>query len=308
MARELFKNTRFQPETLALIEACDAITQEYLADGLTMTVRQLYYQLVSANTVPNDEKSYNKVKGVVSKARLAGLIDWSAIEDRARQAEEPSEWGSIHSIMNSALNSFRLPRMQGQSEYIELWVEKDALAGVLEPIARKYHVVLMVNRGYSSQSAMYESARRINNNMVEYGCNDSTILYLGDLDPSGEDMVRDINERMEMFGCYASVEKVALNMDQVDYYNLPPNPAKMSDSRAAAFIAKYGNNSWEVDAIPPKTLQQIISDTIEASLDMEMMQAIKDKEKANKRPLEAALDSLNNEEEGDIYDEDDNDE
>ena len=295
--KELYKSFRFREDTLRLIAECDAIANDYMGMGLTLTTRQMYYQLVSANIVPNDEKSYNKVKGVVSKARLAGLIDWSAIEDRARQAEEPSEWGSINSIVSSALNSFRLPRMQGQPEYVELWVEKDALAGVLEPIAKKYHIVLMVNRGYSSQSAMYESARRINDNMDEYGCDDSTILYLGDLDPSGEDMVRDINERMEMFGCFASVEKVALNMEQVNYYNLPPNPAKMSDSRAAAFIAKYGTNSWEVDAIPPKTLQQIISSTIEASLDMDMMNAIKAKEEADKLPLEDALKILEDNEE-----------
>lgn len=291
--KKLYKNFRFREDTLQLIAECDAIANEYMGMGLTLTTRQMYYQLVSANIVPNDEKSYSKVKGIVSKARLAGLIDWSAIEDRARQAEEPSEWGSINSIVSSALAAFRLPRLQGQPEYIELWVEKDALAGVLEPIARKYHIVLMVNRGYSSQSAMYESARRINNNAAEYDCvNGSTVLYLGDLDPSGEDMVRDIDERLEMFGCYATVEKVALNMDQVDYYSLPPNPAKLTDSRAASFIEKYGTNSWEVDAIPPKVLQQIISDTIEASLDMDMMQAVKDKEEADKKPLEEALQTL----------------
>ena len=291
--KKLYKNFRFREDTLQLIAECDAIANEYMGMGLTLTTRQMYYQLVSANIVPNDEKSYSKVKGIVSKARLAGLIDWSAIEDRARQAEEPSEWGSINSIVSSALAAFRLPRLQGQPEYIELWVEKDALAGVLEPIARKYHIVLMVNRGYSSQSAMYESARRINNNAAEYDCvNGSTVLYLWDLDPSGEDMVRDIDERLEMFGCYATVEKVALNMDQVDYYSLPPNPAKLTDSRAASFIEKYGTNSWEVDAIPPKVLQQIISDTIEASLDMDMMQAVKDKEEADKKPLEEALQTL----------------
>jgi hypothetical protein len=299
--REFFKDTKFRADSMALIQECDRITQEYLADGLTMTVRQLYYQLVSANSVPNDEKSYNRVKGIVSKARLAGMIDWAAIEDRARQAEEPSEWGSINSIVNSALRSFRLPRLKGQSEYVELWVEKDALAGVLEPVARRYHVVLMVNRGYSSQSAMYESANRINRNIDQYNCDDATILYLGDLDPSGEDMVRDINERMEMFGCYASVEKVALNMDQVQRYSLPPNPAKLSDSRAAAFIAKYGTSSWEVDAIPPRVLQRLISDAIEERLDMGVMQEIIDKETEDKRRLSEAMKGLDddNTEEGD---------
>lgn len=287
--KEFFKNTRFTTDSLRLIEECNIIIEDYLASDLTMTVRQLYYQLVSANSVPNDEKSYNKVKGIVSKARLAGLMDWDAIEDRARKPDHASEWDSIKDVVGSALRAYRLPRLQGQEDYVEVWCEKDALAGVIKPITDKFHLVLMINRGYSSQSAMYASANRIRENQEEYGCDYSTVLYIGDLDPSGEDMVRDIDDRLRMFECPCNVEKLAPNFNQVEEYKLPPNPAKLTDTRAAAFIAEYGYSSWEVDAIPPRVLQALITVAVGRFLDLDKMKTITDKEEEDKKNLRAAM-------------------
>lgn len=276
--RERFIRAKFQPQSKDLLEHCNQVVESYMEDGLRLTLRQLYYQLVSANIIANKERSYKNLGSLVSRARLAGLIDWDAIEDRVRQAKRAPEWESASSLMESALASFRLPRLQGQLHYVELWVEKDALAGVLEPISRQYHVVLMVNRGYSSQSAMYESAKRIEQRTDQFGCRDATILYLGDLDPSGEDMVRDIQDRMDLFGASVRVEKVALTIDQVRSYDLPPNPAKLSDSRARAFIEKYGPESWEVDAIPPRELRRIIDVAILSKLDTDAMNLVIDRE------------------------------
>lgn len=290
--KKKYQPINFRSESLRLIDLCNETIDEYMSAGLILSLRQLYYVMVTQNTITNEERSYKNLGKLVSNARLAGMMDWEAIEDRGRQAERASEWSSISSVVESALSSYRLPRLDGQREYVELWVEKQALAGVLEPIADKYHIVLMVNKGYSSQSAMYESAQRINSNQERYGCEDSTILYLGDLDPSGEDMVRDISDRMEMFECYCNVEKVALTIEQVREYSLPPNPAKLSDSRAALFVEKYGPNSWEVDAIPPRVLQSLISETVEGFIDLETMQVVKDKEKEDKKRLRAAMVNL----------------
>lgn len=279
----------FRSESQHLITLCNQIINEYQAEGLKLSLRQLYYVMVTQNTIPNEERSYKKLGKLVSNARLAGLIDWEAIEDRVRWAQRASEWSSLRGVLESAHDAYRLPRLNGQKEYVEVHVEKDAIANILQPITDKYHIVLMVNRGYSSQSAMYESARRIRDNQIEYGCEYSTILYLGDLDPSGEDMVRDVRERLEMFECYCDVEKLALTIEQVEEFKLSPNPTKLTDSRAASFIAEYGYNSWEVDAIPPRVLQSLISKRIEMLLDLDQIQEFKDKEAEDKKRLRAMI-------------------
>lgn len=286
--REAFIEKRFNRSSVELIEKCNDIVKSYQAQGLRLTLRQLYYQLVSRNVIPNVEKSYKRLSGVISDARLAGEMDWSAIEDRVRRPQRSSQWDSIQELVESALYAYRLPRWEDQKTYCELWVEKDALAGVLQPLAEEFHVTLMVNRGYSSQSAMYDSAKRFkvhqNRKLV--------LLYLGDHDPSGEDMVRDIRDRMEMFGVRRlQVNKLALTMAQIEEYEPPPNPAKMTDPRAEAYVSRHGDESWEVDALPPDVLQRIIRTAIEGVVDMELYNEVIEREEEDKTRLrEAAAD------------------
>lgn len=292
MAKQKFKSARFHGDSKFLIAYSNKIIGEYLEMGIRLSLRQLYYRLVGLDIIPNTVASYKKLGNIISKARLAGLVDWDAIEDRTRRPKKASEWSSISDIIESALASYRLPRLDGQFNYVELHCEKDALSSVLEPIARRYHVTLMINRGYSSQSAMYETSCRIQRNMVRYGSEYAIILYLGDLDPSGEDMVRDIKDRMETFRTPVAVKKVALNRDQVDEYNLPPNPAKLTDTRAADFIAEYGYESWEVDAIPPQIIQELVIDELEELLDMNTVASIKEAEEYDKKQIRKYLETL----------------
>lgn len=265
---------------LVIVEKCNEIIADYQAQNLRLTLRQLYYQLVSKNIIPNVERSYKNLSSTVSDARLSGRMDWDAIEDRARQPSMAIEFENIQDLADWSLRVFRLPRWVGQENYVELWVEKDALAGVLAPLARKYHICLMVNRGYSSQSAMYESAQRFKENMFKLNVSEAHLLYLGDFDPSGEDMVRDIRDRLELFEVGdLSVHKIALTMDQIEEHDPPPNPAKMSDPRAAKFVDQHGAESWEVDALPPNVLQTIIEANIQAYIDLDKYNAVIEKEK-----------------------------
>jgi hypothetical protein len=277
-----FKNFRFGAEAQQRIDQANEIIEDYLEQGYKLTLRQLYYQFVSRDLIPNTERSYKNLGNVISKGRLAGLIDWDALEDRMRQPKSAISFPSIDELVRAAVRGFRLPRRKGQEEYVELWVEKDALAGVLEPIARKHHITLMVNRGYSSSSAMFDAAQRISENMVENGSERATILYLGDLDPSGEDMVRDIQDRLDLFGTYVDVKKIALTIHQVDEHRPPPNPTKLTDSRAKDFIARYGMESWEVDALNPGTLTKLIETWIEELTDQSLVDAILKEEKVQK--------------------------
>jgi hypothetical protein len=283
-----YKSFNFRGDSLAKIELANSIIASYQAQGFRLTLRQLYYQFVTRNALPNREKSYDSLGRLVSDARLAGLIDWDAIEDRVRVPRLPTEFSDIKGLIDVALQSYRLPRWKGQYHYIELWVEKDALSGVLAPLTAKYHITLMVNRGYSSQSAMYEAGLRFGQHLDKI-CN---LFYLGDHDPSGEDMVRDVEDRLTMFGADLTVKKIALTMDQVRQYNPPPNPAKQTDTRASAYIAKYGLSSWEVDALPPDVLHQLVEEAILEVLDGEGMNQIIDTENQDKTLLIKVADAV----------------
>lgn len=279
--RERFKNVNFKAESRERIDQANEIIAEYQAQGLTLTLRQLYYQFVSRNIIPNVERSYKNLSSLLNDARMAGLVDWSAIEDRVRVPRRASEWRSISDLVESAVEAFRLPRWADQDYYAELWVEKDALAGVLEPLGDEYHVTVMVNRGYSSASAMYDSSKRF----IRKRDKSCVLFYLGDFDPSGEDMVRDIRDRLTTFEADVEVTKIALTQAQIDQYDPPPNPAKTSDPRAAEFIAKNGATSYEVDALPPDVLQSVIRKALDGVLDRALYDDVIEREEEGKAKL-----------------------
>lgn len=196
------------------LKIINQIIEEYKKEGYILTLRQLYYQLVSRDIIPNKQSEYAKLSTLLTKGRMAGVVDWSAIEDRNRKPYIPSSWDSPESIVESAIHSYRRDRQEGQNVYIELWVEKDALSGVLKRITEKYHINLIVNKGYSSTSAMYDAYERVKDKLLEK--KKVVILYLGDHDASGLDMIRDIRDRTREF--------VGNSEDVKDkYYNLDEN-------------------------------------------------------------------------------------
>ncbi len=274
MARIKFKEINMSEKTLERIDQANSIIEEYMSAGYRMTLRQLYYQFVSRDLFANIEKNYRSLAKTISNGRLAGLVDWDAIEDRGRVPDMPSQWTSIDALLKTAVKQFRLPRWNSQPTYAELWVEKQALAGVLAPLAYEFHVPLMVNKGYSSQSAMFESAERFRRHDKP-----KHLFYLGDLDPSGEDMVRDIRERLHMFGVDdLEVTKVALTMAQVEEHEPPPNPTKVTDPRAQAFIDEFGESCWEVDALSPPILEALIREAFVEIIDADEIDVIEEKE------------------------------
>lgn len=281
----------FSPSSKATIRIANRIIDTYMADGLKLTLRQLYYQFVSHHGLANTVQSYKRLASIISDARLAGLVDWDAIEDRGRVAQVWRHYEGIPELIESAVRTYRLDRWRGQEVYVELWVEKQALAGVLEPIAMKWHAPLMVNKGYSSSSAMYEAAQRIAERLTDSGdgahAYAATIIYVGDHDPSGEDMVRDIQSRLTMFSCEAPIDvvKIALTMPQVEKYRPPPNPAKRTDARFRAYAAKHGNESWEVDALEPRLLTSMIEAQFNRLVDVEKMDQVRKWEAEDKAEL-----------------------
>lgn len=280
--KELFTDKKFGTEASRMILTINRILDDYARQGYDLSLRQLYYQLVSRNIVENTERSYKNVGSLVSDARMAGLIDWEMIKDRGRETVQNPHWTSPSQFIENVAPQYRFDLWGDQQNYVEVMVEKQALEGVLEPVCRALDVPFTANKGYSSSSAMYEASKRFLKRQREG--KDCCVIYLGDHDPSGIDMSRDVGDRLEHFlkvswwgpDCTSEtnlrVRRIALNMEQVEELNPPENPAKLTDSRAADYISHYGTKSWELDAIEPKQLAQLVTDAINRQLDIPLFE------------------------------------
>ena len=293
MAKIKFREMRMNNANKQRLDEINSIIEEYQEDGYVLTLRQLYYQLVSRDIIPNKQAEYSKLSTLLKEGRMAGIVDWDAIEDRLRKPESPSSFKSPKAILRAAIEQYALPRQKGQRTYVEVWVEKDALSGVLKRVTEKYHIPILVNRGYSSASAMYDAYNRFaRHSGSEMLCK---ILYLGDYDPSGLDMIRDIEDRIREFIAGSDdpiiydmnfeIEPIALTREQIDLYKPPPNPAKITDPRAKDFIKEYGETSWEVDALRPDVLNNLLEQSILQAIDEDLYLEIVSREDADKDKL-----------------------
>lgn len=271
MPKIAYKEINFRDKSLELIEKVNEIVEDYSEQNYELTLRQLYYQLVARDIIPNNQRSYDNVGVLVNNGRLAGLIDWHSISDRTRNLRKLSHWESPSEIIESAAHQYRVDKWEGQENYVEVWVEKDALVEIVGKAAERWDTPYFSCRGYVSQSEMWGAAQRISYNLNRRGFERAYIIHLGDHDPSGIDMSRDILERLTMFSEDLSdrieLDRIALNMPQIRHYNPPPNPAKITDSRYGAYVAQHGGKSWELDALDPRVLDSLIDNAIREHLD-----------------------------------------
>lgn len=263
--KEKYQNLTFRDASLKMITLVNQIIGEYQASGFILTVRQLYYQLVSRDVIPNSERSYQNLITLVTNGRIAGFIDWDAIEDRTRSFIMRSRWTSPNDILRAVAKQYHSDPWENQEIRPVVIVEKEALVGVFERVCNEYDVPLLAARGYPSVSVMREFA----NDMVRYGDKPIHILHFGDHDPSGIDMSRDLQERINLFSRHTdyTFERMALNFEQIEEWNPPPNPAKMTDSRFENYRERFGDSSWELDALPPQTLVDLAEQEIRNYID-----------------------------------------
>ena len=263
----------FKPrgETAKLIEFINTLIDSYTAQGFTLSVRQLYYQLVARDLIPNTEKSYKRIASVINDGRLGGFIDWSAIEDRNRDIETRSRWASGAQIVRAVADQFHMDMWQGQHARVFVIVEKAALAGVLGGICRQYDVPLLAARGYPSVSIVREMVLEHFYGPVRQQDQDVVVLHFGDHDPSGLDMTRDLQDRIAMFAGHwagrVEIRRLALNMPQIEEKQPPPNPAKVTDSRFQAYQREHGSESWELDALEPSYLVRLAETEISSYIE-----------------------------------------
>lgn len=282
MPKIQYKEIKFQQKSLDLIELVNQVVEEYQAQGYELTLRQVYYQLVARGYIPNNERSYKNIGSLINDGRLAGLIDWHSITDRTRNLRSNGHWDNPADVIASARYSYLLDKWEGQPNYVEVWVEKDALVDIVGQAYRPLDTPYFSCRGYTSQSEMWSAAQRF---IYQRDRENRIIIHLGDHDSSGIDMTRDIQERLWLFGADVEVKRVALTMNQIDTYNPPPNPAKLSDSRCGKYIEQYGDESWELDALEPQVITDLITNEVTAFRNDEIYQAVCDKESREKDEL-----------------------
>jgi len=269
-----------QPKTLQLIGQVQEILKAY---SVPLTVRQLYYQLVAKQIIPNNLKSYKRLDSVLSNARKNDYLEFDAFTDRLRRPIKNGSWSDLKDFLTTVKKSYRKKKWANQEKYVEVWLEKDALAGVFEPITQKYDVNLLVGRGYQSLSSLNESIKRFPDKEI-------CILYFGDFDPTGLDIPRSAEENLkECFGIIPSFERIALTREDIDKYQLPPAPAKTSDSRTYSFVQEHGNIAVELDALPPDTLTEKVEKSILKHLNAEQFLKDLKVEKEERKKLDKII-------------------
>lgn len=294
--KQAYTKTRIRRSTLELIAVMNGVLAEYARDGYVLTVRQLYYQMIAQDLLPdswidekynlknhlpadtkNTIKSYKNLASILVDARLNGLVDWDMIEDRTRSfsGRTQDRMGADH--LHGLAEHFERYLWGRQPERVYLIVEKEALAGVFERVCAEYHIPMMAARGYPSVSVIRDF---VENTMIPNRDYTQTILHFGDHDPSGLDMTRDLRERIEMFlgedqGEW-EIKRLSMNMDQIKKFKPPPNPAKTTDARYAGYRKQFGDESWELDAFTPKFLTDLVRNEVEQHIDWDEWQRVKD--------------------------------
>jgi hypothetical protein len=237
MALIAYEDWNPSEKSLSIIHLANGICREYAQQGYDLTLRQLYYQFVARGYIPNNQRSYKSLGATIDRARKAGLMDWRYIVDRTRNLMGYTTYEDPAGIVEAMEDRYHVDLWEGQDFRVEVWVEKEALAGVVQRAALSRGVDYFSCRGYVSQSELHGAALR--HRQYERDGQDVVVVHLGDHDPSGIDMTRDMQDRLELFGARTEVRRIALNRDQIDQYNPPPNPAKITDSRAKGYIAEH---------------------------------------------------------------------
>lgn len=252
--------TKINKKNRELLDNMINIIEDYEKIRHQITVRQVFYQMVARNFLGNTKNNYYAVGKLLRYGRMSGEIDWNTIVDRTRSIQMPLEFRGMKELGSFIKNKYRKCRWEDQTHYVMVMVEKEALAGILKRVTDAYHVPLLANKGYPSASFLYEAAGWILTQKAAYKkCH---ILYLGDHDPSGMHMPDDIKKRLAELDCHVDVERIALNMDQIKKYGLPYNKVKRKDSRSHKYAGMYGEKSWELDALDPKILADLLTENI----------------------------------------------
>lgn len=266
--------------------------------GTALTLRQLYYRLVAQDIIENKQSQYQYLSEAVKQARLKGIVEWWQIEDRTRhsragdymlQSPETKLKFRANELLDVA-DDYHRPLWEEQNKYVELWYEKEALANYFDSVASRYGITSFASRGYTGWTSLKEAYDRFSMNTDK----ECIILYFGDYDPSGMDIQRFIDEKLNTtFGLDIEVKRIGLTKEQIEEYQLPPQPAKSSDSRYDDFVASHGNMAVEVDALEPNVLKDLVRSNVKELYDRVFYQEhILPKEEEGREFLQGVIDEI----------------
>ncbi len=292
--KQLFVEKNFKDASLTIISEANDIIDEYRAQGFILTLRQLYYQFVARTLLPNTPQSYKRLGSIINDARLAGLVDWSAIEDRTRNLKSNYHYTGPRQAVQDALDTYEIDMWANQPERVEVWIEKNALVGIIDEVCREMDVPYFACIGYVSQSEQWRAYVRARHYELGRGGQTTVILHFGDHDPSGIDMTRDNQDRLDIFMGWQAikVKRLALNWDQIEEFSPPPNPAKITDSRFAGYAAQYGDESWELDALEPSVMTELIRQHVLQHRDPALWSDKEEEREDHKFRLQEIIDDL----------------
>lgn len=282
----------FKPETLRLVRFISDIVDEYQEQGYVLTVRQLYYQLVARDIIPNTLQSYKTTAGIINDAKHAGLLDWDMLEDRTREFVKNARWDSASELLGICAQQFHMDLWEDQNHRPFVIIEKEALSGVFVPVCRELDVPMLAARGYPSGSVLRSFAVTDMRDALRAG-QVPVILHFGDHDPSGIDMTRDLQERLTMYlERHVEVRRLALNMQQVEEQRPPENPAKSADPRFGWYAEQFGYSSWELDALSPTYLGDLVRTNIAEYTDSDLLDQRKEEIEETRRRLKEVAESF----------------
>lgn len=254
------RSRRSQAE-LSLIE--DAMIQ-IVADDNPMTLRGLFYRLAAGGIVQKTDAEYKNVGRYLLKLRREGRIPYAWISDNTRWMRKPRTYDGLESALWHTANYYRRALWRAHDAYIEVWCEKDALAGLLMMETDPYDVPLMVARGFSSETFLHSASETLKADGRR-----AFLYLLTDLDPAGLRIAADVEKRIRRFApdSEITVTRLGVTRAQVTAWNLPTRPTKRGDIRAKDFDGE----SVDLDAIPPRILRQLVRDAIERHIDRDAL-------------------------------------
>jgi len=249
-----------------------------------MTVRQVYYRLVATQIIANTRGQYKAVCRALVAARQDGTIPWNWIEDRLRLPRTVPMWHDVAHYADSARRWYRRNVWLTQPQLVEVWLEKDALSGIFESILQPFGITLNVGRGYDGWTSINHAALRY----LRWRGH-TTILYFGDFDPSGRDMIRSLEERIAFFGTSPNLKICAILKSDIENYDLPPDFTKSTDSRQTAFVLEHGDVSVELDALPIQVLRDRIREAVEDHMDLVALEQCRETERYDQQRIDSLL-------------------
>jgi hypothetical protein len=269
-----------------MAELLSAIHDVVDGEESEITIRHLFYRLVGLGVIEKNERAYKSLCQHLSRWRKSGEVPYDAFSDSTRWRIKPQMFGSMAEALTLTRETYRRNLWATQPWYVEVWVEKDAIAGVIDDVTGAWGVPLFVCRGFASLSSLYEAAQTFKKNQAKG--KSPFIIHLGDYDPSGhaaaDAIERTLREDLQCYG--VTFQRFAIIEEQIEEFNLPTRPTKQSDSRARNW---QGSECVELDSMPPQELRTIVKNAITMLIDKDEWQALKRIEREEQETLERTL-------------------